>query len=91
LLLPSQWVSFCRVLGQPVWAADPRYADAASRYRHQDALDAHLAAWTQKRHPWEIMTRLQQAGSTAEIAELRAEGHIGMDFLGREDPNASNP
>ncbi len=29
--------------------------------------------------------------SAAEIAALRAEGHIGMDFLGREDPNASDP
>jgi crotonobetainyl-CoA:carnitine CoA-transferase CaiB-like acyl-CoA transferase len=151
-----EWDSFCQVLGNPAWACDARFADGASRYRHQEVLDAQIAAWTQLHAPWEIMAQLQQAGiaagpvmrepdlfsdphlhargffqvvtqaeagtypypgvmwmmsktpvpfrhppvrmgehndyvyrellqlSAAEIAVLRAEGHIGMDFLGRE-------
>jgi crotonobetainyl-CoA:carnitine CoA-transferase CaiB-like acyl-CoA transferase len=54
----AEWDSFCRVLGNPAWAYDARFADAASRHRHQDALDAHIAAWTQQHHAWEIMERL---------------------------------
>jgi hypothetical protein len=29
--------------------------------------------------------------SVKEIDALRSEGHIGMDFLGEESPNASDP
>ncbi len=29
--------------------------------------------------------------SDADIDVLRAEGHIGMDFLGLESPNANDP
>jgi crotonobetainyl-CoA:carnitine CoA-transferase CaiB-like acyl-CoA transferase len=158
-----EWDSFCQVLGNPAWACDARFADAASRYRHQDVLDAQIAAWTQQHPPWEIMEQLQQAGiaagpvmrepdlfsdphlhargffqvvtqaeagtypypgvmwtmsktpttfrrppvrmgehndyvyreilklSAEEIDALRIEGHIGMDFLGEESPNARDP
>ncbi|MBI3329067.1 MAG: CoA transferase [Nitrospinae bacterium] len=150
----AEWERFCEALGNPAWAREARFADTASRYGHQDALDQLLAAWTGQQHPWEIMARLQRAGiaagpvmtepdlltdphlhargffevvthpeagthvypgllwkmsktpasirrppvrmgehnayvyrellglSDAEIEELRAEGHIGMDFLG---------
>ncbi|HXH13978.1 MAG TPA: CoA transferase [Alphaproteobacteria bacterium] len=156
----AEWERFCQAVGNPPWVRDARFADSANRYRHQDALDAHIAAWTQQHHPWEIMERLQGAGiasgpvmretdlftdphlkargffqivthpeagthpypgimwqmsktaatirrpavrlgedndyvyrellklSEAEIAALRAEGHIGMDFLGKDTPHA---
>jgi crotonobetainyl-CoA:carnitine CoA-transferase CaiB-like acyl-CoA transferase len=29
--------------------------------------------------------------SAEEVDALRVEGHIGMDFLGEESPNASDP
>jgi crotonobetainyl-CoA:carnitine CoA-transferase CaiB-like acyl-CoA transferase len=156
-----EWEHFCQALGNPQWAGDARFTDPASRYRHQDALDAQIAAWTRQQHAWEIMDRLQQAGIAAgpvmresdlfsdphlhargffqvvtqaeagtypypgvmwkmsktpttirhppvrlgehndyvyrellklsdeEIAALRAEGHIGMDFLGEERRRSS--
>jgi crotonobetainyl-CoA:carnitine CoA-transferase CaiB-like acyl-CoA transferase len=37
----------------------------AGRYRHQEALDACLTAWTRQHHAWEITERLQQAGIAA--------------------------
>jgi crotonobetainyl-CoA:carnitine CoA-transferase CaiB-like acyl-CoA transferase len=61
----AEWSSFCQALGNPAWAAEARFADAASRYRFQAALDGHIAAWTQQHHAWEIMHRLQQAGIAA--------------------------
>jgi crotonobetainyl-CoA:carnitine CoA-transferase CaiB-like acyl-CoA transferase len=156
----AEWEHFCEAVGNPPWMQDERFASTASRYRHQDALDAYIAAWTQHHHPWQIMERLQQAGlaagpvmtesdlfsdphlqargffqvvthpeagthpypgimwhmsktpatirrpavrlgedndyvyrhilqlGDAEIAALRADGHIGMDFLGKEMPHA---
>jgi crotonobetainyl-CoA:carnitine CoA-transferase CaiB-like acyl-CoA transferase len=159
----AEWDGFARVLEYPAWACDRRFRDAAGRYRHQDALDAHIAAWTQQYHAWEIMERLQAAGiaagpvmrepdlltdahlhargffqvvtqaeagthpypgvmwtmsktpthirrppvrmgehndyvyrellqlSTEEIETLCAEGHIGMDFLGRAGPCRRSP
>jgi crotonobetainyl-CoA:carnitine CoA-transferase CaiB-like acyl-CoA transferase len=159
----AEWDSFARVLGYPAWACDTRVNDAAGRYRHQEALNTHIAAWTRQHHAWEIMERLQATGIAAgpvmresdlltdphlhargffqvvtqaeagthpypgamwtmsraptnirrppvrlgehndyvyrellqlnaeEIEALRAEGHIGMDFLGKEGPNVSDP
>lgn len=150
----AEWESFCAAVENPAWACDERFADAAKRYRHQDALDALIAAWTRQHPAYEIMERLQRAAiaagpvlrepdlftdphlhardffqvvthpeagthvypgimwqmsqtpatirrppvrlgedneyvyrellklSDAEIDTLRAEGHIGMDFLG---------
>jgi crotonobetainyl-CoA:carnitine CoA-transferase CaiB-like acyl-CoA transferase len=61
----TEWEHFCQALGTPAWASDARFTDAASRYRFQDDLDAHIAAWTQQHQAWEIMQRLQQAGIAA--------------------------
>lgn len=150
----AEWERFCQAIGDPRWAGEERFADTASRYRHQDELDQLIAVWTRQHHPSEVMQRLQRAGiaagpvmtepdlltdshlrargffqvvthpeagthvypgimwkmsktpasirrppvrmgedndyvyrellklSDAEIEELQAEGHIGMDFLG---------
>jgi len=150
----AEWERFCQAIGDPRWAREERFADSASRYRHQDELDQLIAVWTRQHPPSEVMQRLQRAGiaagpvmtepdlltdshlrargffqvvthpeagthvypgimwkmsktpgsirlppvrmgehntyvyrellglSDAEIEELRAEGHIGMDFLG---------
>jgi crotonobetainyl-CoA:carnitine CoA-transferase CaiB-like acyl-CoA transferase len=61
----DEWENFCQALGNAPWAREERFADAASRYQHQDALDAYMAAWTRQHHAWEIMERLQQAGIAA--------------------------
>ena len=37
-----EWDRLRKVLGDPEWARDPRYATAAGRHAHHDALDSHL-------------------------------------------------
>ena len=61
----AEWDRFCQAVGNPAWACDGRFADAASRYRHQQELDAHIAAWTRQHQPWEVFERLQRAGIAA--------------------------
>jgi crotonobetainyl-CoA:carnitine CoA-transferase CaiB-like acyl-CoA transferase len=61
----AEWEQFCQALGNPVWACDERFADALSRYRHQEDLDAFIGDWTRQHHPWEIFELLQGAGIAA--------------------------
>jgi crotonobetainyl-CoA:carnitine CoA-transferase CaiB-like acyl-CoA transferase len=61
----TEWQAFCQAMGSPSWAQEERFADSASRYRHQEDLDACIAAWTRPQHAWKIMEQLQQAGIAA--------------------------
>jgi len=94
----EEWRRLVEALGQPAWAADPRYATAAGRHEHAAALDAHLAAWTATLEPLAVEQRLQAAGVPAaavrgpldplEDPHLRARGFyasIDQPVLGRGD------
>lgn len=61
----ADWARLVEVMGNPVWATDPRFATQQSRYDHQDALDPHLAEWTRIRTPHEVMNLLQRGGVCA--------------------------
>lgn len=81
----AEWQSLCRVLGQPAWTREARFASLADRLQHQDALDEYIAAWTQQHTAEEVMTRLQEAGIAAGVVangedldrdpQLRARGY----------------
>ncbi len=80
----EEWRGLVRALGDPPWAADPRFADMPSRALHRDALDRHLAEWTRERTPHDVMETLQRHGAPAGAvqngqdlfndAHLRARG-----------------
>jgi len=55
----DQFAALCRAMGQPELADDFRFADVVSRYKHQDKLDAIVAAWTGERTPQEVTEALQ--------------------------------
>jgi crotonobetainyl-CoA:carnitine CoA-transferase CaiB-like acyl-CoA transferase len=61
----AEWRALVEALGEPAWSQDPRFATQDQRFAHQDELDAHLAAWTRRRDPHEVMDRLQAAGVRA--------------------------
>jgi len=61
----EQWKALIGVLGDPDWARDRDFATLESRVAHQDALDAHLGAWTSTRDCHETMHALQAAGVPA--------------------------
>ncbi len=61
----ADWEAFVKALDDPHWAADERFSSQASRFAHQDELDAHVAAWTtDKDHQW-VMSHLQSHGVSA--------------------------
>ena len=81
----TEWQSLCRVLGQPAWTREARFATLADRLQHQDDLDAHIEAWTQQHTAEEVMSRLQEVGIAAGVVangedldrdpQLRARGY----------------
>lgn len=63
----TEWQRLCRVLGQPAWTREARFATLADRLQHQNTLDAHIEAWTQQHTAEEVMSRLQEAGIAAGV------------------------
>ncbi len=82
----AQWEALCQAMDHAEWARDPRFADAASRWKHQEALDPLVQSWTQEREPYEVMTTLQGAGVAAapvlNSGELLRDPHlVERDFV----------
>lgn len=61
----AQWRALIRAMEQPEWAADTRFASAASRKKHEDELDERIADWTRLQGADELAAALQQAGVPA--------------------------
>jgi len=61
----AQWAALVDAIGRPAWTGDPRFATQEDRYKNQDALDEHLAAWTSQRDRHEITELLQARGVPA--------------------------
>lgn len=70
----DEWRALLDVMRREDLAADPRFADMASRYRHQHALDEIIAAWTRQHDAYWIMYRLQERGVPAGV--LMHEGDV---------------
>lgn len=81
----DEWSAFCRVLGNPAWTRDLRFATLASRIQHQEGLDRYVEEWTARHTVEEVMTLLQQARVPAGVVanaedmahdpQLRARGY----------------
>jgi benzylsuccinate CoA-transferase BbsF subunit len=76
----TEWRALCQAIGHPEWLDEPRFATAASRVQHRQALDTLLTAWTQEQTPEAVTTLLQQAGvaafPTMDSAMLAASEHL---------------
>jgi crotonobetainyl-CoA:carnitine CoA-transferase CaiB-like acyl-CoA transferase len=58
----AEFAALCQVMGRAELAADPRFADVVSRYRHQHELDEAISAWTRRKTPQEAAMALQETG-----------------------------
>jgi crotonobetainyl-CoA:carnitine CoA-transferase CaiB-like acyl-CoA transferase len=65
----DEWRRLAKALGDPVWAADERFATPHGRFTHQDELDTHLTEWTRTRDNHEVMHLLQSHGVRAAAAQ----------------------
>ena len=69
----EEWRAFVKALGNPQWAADPRFTDSDARERNADALDAFVETWTREHTAEEVMSRLQAAGVAAGVVQTGAD------------------
>lgn len=60
----DEWRALCRLMGDPRWAQEDRFATGAGRRAHDDELDKHVAAWTAGLDKHEATRLLQAAGVT---------------------------
>ena len=61
----ADWDRLRSVMGDPEWARSGDYATHELRRASNEALDAHLVAWTSLQDPRGLMKRLQTAGIAA--------------------------
>lgn len=78
----DHWQALVKALGQPVWAADARFADAAGRAEHRKALEALIEPFFGERTAAAAFTLLDDHGVPTEIAN----GHFGEQIYA--DPEA---
>ena len=82
----DMWRDFATAIGRDDLLADPRCADARTRWQHREALNEIISAWTRTRTKHQVMAELGKAGvpcgavlDTAEILDdphLNARGQI---------------
>lgn len=65
----EEWQGLVRVLGQPGWSREPRFASLQSRLAHQEELDMRLAEATQDCADYALMESLQRAGVPAGVCQ----------------------
>ncbi|MBI4295788.1 MAG: CoA transferase, partial [Chloroflexi bacterium] len=58
----SEWQVFCRVMGQPEWAREPRFATIEARKANEDELENRIAQWSRQFSPDEVVTQLREVG-----------------------------
>jgi crotonobetainyl-CoA:carnitine CoA-transferase CaiB-like acyl-CoA transferase len=69
----DQWKALLAVMGSPEWALQPELATNSERLRHQDELDAKIAAWTADQDAFDLMLRLQKHGVPAGVVQSMAD------------------
>jgi benzylsuccinate CoA-transferase BbsF subunit len=83
----DEWARLARVMGDPVRAAEARFATHRERLAHAADLDRLVAAWTRTQAAEDAMRRLQEAGIAAGLVadaedlcvrdpQLAARGHF---------------
>jgi crotonobetainyl-CoA:carnitine CoA-transferase CaiB-like acyl-CoA transferase len=69
VLEDGEWRALAHAMGDPVWAADPRFATLAGRKAAEDELDGRIGDWTRGFEPYALMQRLQDAGVRAGVVQ----------------------
>ena len=65
----EEWRSLCRVMGDPEWTKDAKFATLMGRKENEDELDRRIESWTNNYSPEEVMTLMQAAGVAAGVVK----------------------
>jgi benzylsuccinate CoA-transferase BbsF subunit len=64
-----QWQAFCKVIGNPVWTQDVRFATFKFRKENENELEALISQWTRQYSDYEVMSRMQAAGVPSGVVQ----------------------
>jgi benzylsuccinate CoA-transferase BbsF subunit len=78
VLTDEEWRSFCKVIENPAWTNDPKFATLEARKENEDKLDSLVEEWTINHSAEEVMTVMQAAGVAAGVLQT------GEDLLERD-------
>jgi len=65
----KEWNNFCRVIGDPEWTRETKFATLLRRKENEDELDEFIEQWTMKYPAEEVMAKMQQAGVPAGVIQ----------------------
>ena len=71
----EEWVSFCRVIDNPSWTQDPKFATFLGRKENEDELDRLIREWTVNHSAEEVMTLMQESGVPAGVVYNSEDFH----------------
>lgn len=65
----EEWKAFCKIIGEPEWTRDAKFATLLGRKRSEDELDKLVGEWTINHTPEEVMFQMQAAGVPAGVVQ----------------------
>ncbi len=74
----GEWEAFKKVLGNPAWAQQEKFATLLGRKKNEEELDRLVGEWTSSRTAEEVQDTLQAAGVPAGVVET------GEDLLDKD-------
>jgi benzylsuccinate CoA-transferase BbsF subunit len=69
VFIDEEWRALCRVMGDPQWSQDERFATFRGRKENEDELERLIEGWTSMKTPEEVMESLQAAGVPAAVVQ----------------------
>ena len=75
----EEWENFCKVIGNPAWTKDAKFATLQARKENEEKLDRLVEEWTINHSAEEVMRMMQAAGVAAGVLQT------GEDLL-EHDP-----
>jgi len=81
----EEWVSLKKVMGNPDWAKDAKFATLSSRKENEEELNERIEDWTQDKYATQLMKQLLAQGVKAGVvndarAAIEDEHLIERDF-----------
>ena len=64
-----EWQNFCKVIGNPALAKNPKFGTLLARKENEEELDRLINEWTMKHSAEDVMTLMQEAGVAAGVVE----------------------
>ena len=65
----EEWQNFCKVIGKPAMANNPKFSTLVARKENEEELDRLVSEWTANHTAEEVMTLMQSAGVAAGVVE----------------------